>query len=132
MAGADEADIKRQFLEEAQDYLDEIETVVLALAGGLGIDRLDAALRSAHSIKGGAAMMGFEVLGQLAHRYEDYFKVLRYRYPNLGLDADLENLLLRGLDHMRQVIALDRQGTPIPPDWIAAHAEQPLLRSTIA
>jgi len=35
---------------------------------------MDAVLRAAHSIKGGAAMMGFQTLSHLAHRFEDFSK----------------------------------------------------------
>ncbi|PSO90068.1 MAG: hypothetical protein BRC43_03305 [Cyanobacteria bacterium QS_3_48_167] len=34
-------------------------------------------MRAAHSIKGGAVMMGFQTLTHLAHRLEDSFKVLK-------------------------------------------------------
>jgi len=36
---------------------------------------MDAVLRAAHSIKGGAAMMGFQTLSHLAHRFEDFFSI---------------------------------------------------------
>jgi len=37
-------------------------------------NQMDAVLRAAHSIKGGAAMMGFQTLSHLAHRFEDFSK----------------------------------------------------------
>jgi chemosensory pili system protein ChpA (sensor histidine kinase/response regulator) len=55
-------------------------------------------LRAAHSIKGGAAMMGFETLSELAHRLEDLFKVLKKQKPST--DDELESLLLDAIDHL--------------------------------
>jgi len=52
-------------------------------------------LRAAHSIKGGAAMMGFQTLSHLAHRFEDFFKVLK---PRNLYRAEIESLLLAGVD----------------------------------
>ncbi|HEY9806464.1 MAG TPA: Hpt domain-containing protein, partial [Candidatus Obscuribacterales bacterium] len=60
MAQDREKEIRLQFLEEAQEYLNKIESTLLGTATH-PIDRaqMDAALRAAHSIKGGAAMMQF-------------------------------------------------------------------------
>src|SRR5690242_11743570 len=72
-----EREIQLQFLEEAQEYLDTIESVLLGLAGShIDGQQMDAVLRAAHSVKGGAGMMGYQTLSQLAHRLEDSFKVM--------------------------------------------------------
>ena len=73
-----ELEIRLQFLEEATEYLNTIESGILGLATTqVNNQRMDAVLRAAHSIKGGAAMMGFQTLSQIAHRLEDFFKVLK-------------------------------------------------------
>lgn len=112
-----EHQIRLQFLEEAQEYLNSIESKLLGL-GTNKVDRhqMDAALRAAHSIKGGAAMMGFEVLSYLAHRLEDSFKVIRAgKYGDT--DGELERLLLSGVDRLGQVINLNRQGAIVDQTW---------------
>ena len=49
-----ELEIRRQFLDEAQDYLDNLENSLLGLAGGaMNVQAVNSAMRSAHSIKGG-------------------------------------------------------------------------------
>ena len=115
-----ELEIKLQFLEEAQDYLDTIESVLL---GGdrnhIDGTRMDAVLRAAHSVKGGAGMMGFGTLSQLAHRLEDSFKVLKAQRNSLNIDAELESLLLTAVDRLRQVLTLNRQGTDVDEQWLA-------------
>lgn len=114
-----EHDIRLQFLEEAEEYLNEIESGLLGMSTQ-GLDRsiLDGLLRAAHSIKGGGGMMGFTALSHLAHRLEDCFKVLKVRPPELG-DADLESLLLDGVDHLRDAARHYRQGVDIAQDWLS-------------
>jgi two-component system, chemotaxis family, sensor histidine kinase and response regulator PixL len=118
-----EHDIRLQFLEEAEEYLNEIESGLLGMSTqGLDRSTLDGLLRAAHSIKGGGGMMGFTALSQLAHRIEDCFKVLKVRPPDLG-DADLESLLLNGVDHIRDAAHYYRQGLNIDQNWLSAIVE---------
>lgn len=115
--------VRLQFLEEAEDYLQVIETGLLELGDipeSERRSRVDGILRAAHSIKGGAAMMGFQNLSQLAHRMEDFFKVLRSGRP---VDAFVQQELLRAVDQLQQVITLNRQGTEPKPSWLSTQAE---------
>jgi chemosensory pili system protein ChpA (sensor histidine kinase/response regulator) len=114
-----EREIQLQFLEEALEYLDTIESVLLGLAGShIDSQQMDAVLRAAHSVKGGAGMMGFQTLSQLAHRLEDSFKVMKQERNSLEVDAELESLLLAGVDRLRQVLLANRQGTDVNPEWL--------------
>src|SRR4028118_815004 len=115
-----EREIQIQFLEEAQEYLDTIESVLLGLASShIDGHQMDAVLRAAHSVKGGAGMMGFQTLSQLAHRLEDSFKVLKAQRNSLVVDESLESLLLAGMDRLRQVLDCNRQGTDVDEQWLA-------------
>ncbi|MCA1993384.1 MAG: Hpt domain-containing protein, partial [Coleofasciculus sp. S288] len=115
-----EREIQLQFLEEAIEYLDTIESVLLGLAGShIDGQQMDAVLRAAHSVKGGAGMMGFQTLSQLAHRLEDSFKVMKAQRNSLEIDGSLESLLLGGVDRLRQVLTLNRQGTDVDAQWLA-------------
>ncbi|MBW4582899.1 MAG: response regulator [Tildeniella nuda ZEHNDER 1965/U140] len=117
-----ELEIRRQFLDEAQDYLDLLETSVLGLSSSrVDIQQINAALRAAHSIKGGAGMMGFMALSDLAHRLEDSFKVLKIQ-KSIEIDLDLERLLLSAIDCLRHVVSCDRQHRPVEADWLTAQA----------
>ncbi len=105
-----ELEVRLQFLEEAQEYLDTLEAVVLGLSvTGVDSKKMDGALRAAHSIKGGAALMRFHLLSHTAHRLEDCFKILQARRPEV--EEELENLLLNALDSIRQIIEMSREGT---------------------
>jgi two-component system, chemotaxis family, sensor histidine kinase and response regulator PixL len=119
-----EQEIRRQFLDEAQEYLEALDTAVMGLAGGrIDIQRVNAALRAAHSIKGGAGMMGYPVLSDLAHRLEDSFKVLKTQTQSLDVDAHLENLLLDGVNCLRTVIQQHQHDQPIDPNWLEWQVE---------
>lgn len=115
-----EREIQLQFLEEAQEYLDTIESVLLGLTGNhIDGQKMDAVLRAAHSVKGGAGMMGFQGLSQLAHRLEDSFKVLKAQRNSIDVDGELESLLLAGVDRLRQVLDRNRRGTDVDEQWLA-------------
>ncbi|WP_298976257.1 hybrid sensor histidine kinase/response regulator [uncultured Thermosynechococcus sp.] len=117
---AEEA-IRLQFLEEAQDYLQTIEAGILQLSHQPAV--MDSVLRAAHSIKGGAAMMGFMSLSELAHRLEDFFKVLKARPCE---DGEVQHLLLRAVDQLQVMITLNRQGVEPNEGWWRTQVE-PLL-----
>ena len=114
-----ELEIQLQFLEEAEEYLDTIESTLLGLASkSIDAQEMDAVLRAAHSVKGGAGMMGYTTLSQLAHRMEDSFKVLKIQKKSISFDAQLESLLLAAVDRLRQVLVLNRQRTDVDEDWL--------------
>jgi len=114
-----EREIQLQFLEEAQEYLDTIESVLLGLAGShIDGQQMDAVLRAAHSVKGGAGMMGYQTLSQLAHRLEDSFKVMKAQRNSLEVDSSLESLLLSAVDRLRHVLTLNRQGVDVDEQWV--------------
>jgi two-component system, chemotaxis family, sensor histidine kinase and response regulator PixL len=117
MAQYTEQDVQLQFLEEAQEYFTQIESGFLGLSTrGIDAQSFNAVLRAAHSIKGGAAMMGFLQLSHLAHRFEDFCKVLRA--GKTETDADLERLLLDGVDCMRHVATFNRQSATVEESWL--------------
>ena len=71
-----EWEVRLLFLDEVKDFLADIETELLGLSDrGLQRSATNKILRATHSMKGGAAMMGFNVLGDLAHCLEDFFKI---------------------------------------------------------
>ncbi len=124
---AQEQQVRLQFLEEAQDYVDQIETGLLGVGNGdIKGKQFDAVLRAAHSIKGGAAMMRFSTLAKIGHRLEDSLKVLRHGQKPEAINGQLEKDLLLVVDRLRRVMDYNRQGQDIPPDWLAT-AVDPIL-----
>lgn len=104
-----ELEIKRQFLDEAQEYIETLASSFIDLAQGFSGEVVNEALRAAHSIKGGAGLMGFKPLSGLAHRLEDGLKVLKTNRHRVVVDARLEQLLLQAIDCMGQVTEQNRQ-----------------------
>ncbi|MFP4102984.1 MAG: Hpt domain-containing protein, partial [Coleofasciculus sp.] len=91
------------FMEEAQDHLNTIEQGLLNLQSTIeDAETLNELFRAAHSVKGGAAMLGLTSIHQTAHRLEDYFKVLQE--APIKVDTQLESLLLRVFDTLSALL----------------------------
>lgn len=91
------------FIEEAQEHLNTIEEGLLNLQITLTEpDRINEMFRAAHSVKGGAAMLGFESIQKTAHRLEDCFKVLQEH--EFESDQQLESLFLSSLDTLKELL----------------------------
>ena len=119
-----EQQIRLNFLDEAEEYFDLIESNLLGLAKAtIDSQKIDLILRAAHSVKGGAAMMGFDILSRVAHRLEDFLKILRVRYSGSTVNVEVETLLLESLDCLRQVGDRNRQGTAIEDSWYSDRPE---------
>jgi chemosensory pili system protein ChpA (sensor histidine kinase/response regulator) len=114
-----EREIKLQFLDEAEAYLETLETTLVGISQR-GLDKADinSALRAAHSIKGGAGLMGYGLLSDLAHRLEDSLKVLKLSRDGLVVDDALATDLLAAVDALRQIIECDRNAAPLDPQWL--------------
>ena len=122
-----EQQIRLNFLDEAEEYFDLMESNLVGLADNpLSADQVDLILRSAHSVKGGAAMMGFEILSRIAHRLEDFLKILRVRYVATEIETEIETLLLASVDVLRDLASLHRQQQQIDESAIACRYE-PIL-----
>jgi two-component system, chemotaxis family, sensor histidine kinase and response regulator PixL len=104
-----EQQIRLNFLDEAEEYFDLMESNLVGLANAeVDPAKIDNVLRSAHSIKGGAGMMSFINLSQVAHRLEDFLKILRVRYAASMIDTAVETLLLQSVDSLRHLGSLNR------------------------
>ncbi|MCU0551010.1 MAG: response regulator [Leptolyngbya sp. Prado105] len=90
------------FIEEAKDHLNTIEQGLLNLKDTLADpEMVNEVFRAAHSVKGGAAMLGLNSIQKTAHRLEDYFKVLK-ETPTIQPDQKLESLLLKVFDTLKE------------------------------
>ncbi|NEO97139.1 MAG: response regulator [Symploca sp. SIO2E9] len=124
MSQDEERQVQLNFLDEADEYLHTIESVLVELSStDTDPQKMDAALRAAHTIKGIGSMIGCAPLSNFAHRLEDYFKILKSRKDSIQVDVELETLLLQGVDRMRQVSLLHRQDKVVEQQWLATHAD---------
>jgi HPt (histidine-containing phosphotransfer) domain-containing protein len=91
------------FIEEARDHLNTIEQGLLNLHSTLNDpEMINEVFRAAHSIKGGAAMLGLNSIQHTSHRLEDCFKILK-EHP-VQIDQKLESLFLGVSDTLKALL----------------------------
>jgi chemotaxis protein histidine kinase CheA len=91
------------FIEEAKEHLQTLEQGILQLAtSAQDTEMVNEMFRAAHSVKGGAAMLGYSSIQKTAHRLEDSFKILKEN--NIPVDQKLEALFLGGYDCLQDLI----------------------------
>ncbi len=96
--------IMRLFIEEAKDHLDTLENGLVDLKSTMkDPESVQEMFRAAHSVKGGAAMLGLDSIKTTAHRLEDCFKVLKDG-PVKQVDQTAESLFLKGVDTLKDLL----------------------------
>jgi len=105
--GINRSDIVDFFLVEASEHLQVLNDGLLSLEeNNDDLSVIDEIFRSAHTIKGSAAMLGFHVVSKLAHKMEDLLGQIRGR--EIELSESIIDLLLQTVD------TLDMQVENIP------------------
>ena len=94
-----------------------IDTLLALESGVADADAINSVFRDAHTIKGGAAMVGLETVRDLAHVLED---VLAQARATGEFPKQLAEPLLRGADALRRHLAGDDAPTPGLLDDLAA------------
>lgn len=91
------------FIEEAGEHLDEIESLLLRLGDNPeDLEVLNDIFRPVHNIKGGAQITGLDRVSRLSHRLEDLLDVLRQgKKPS---DAGIVDLLIATRDRIVQLL----------------------------
>ncbi len=102
--------IMTYFIEEAKEHLDTLEKGLLDLDKTMqDPETLQELFRAAHSVKGGAAMLGFSSIQKTSHRLEDAFKILKEN--PIEANQKLETLFLKGFNTLREL--LERLASPL-------------------
>ncbi|GAC1533021.1 MAG: hybrid sensor histidine kinase/response regulator [Acidimicrobiales bacterium] len=91
------------FADEASGRLVSLATGLLRLESGLDPALVDELFREAHTIKGGAAVVGLPGVGAVAHVMEDLLQGLRAGVR--PATSELVDTLLEGVDGLRAIIA---------------------------
>jgi len=100
-----EGDFQRLFATEAEGRLDTLVDELLELEkGGANPDLVASLFREAHTIKGGAAVVGMAHVARVAHALEDLLEEVRR--DRRGVDAALIDAVLAGVDAIRTLIPL--------------------------
>jgi chemotaxis protein histidine kinase CheA len=91
------------FIEEAKEHLHTLEQGILQLPSAVkDTEMVNEMFRAAHSVKGGAAMLGYTSIQKTAHRLEDSFKFLKEN--SIPVDQKLESLFLAGYDFLQDLV----------------------------
>jgi chemosensory pili system protein ChpA (sensor histidine kinase/response regulator) len=116
-----EWEVRLLFLDEVKDFLADIEIEVIGLSDrGLQRSAIDKILRAAHSMKGGAGMMGFMALSELSHRLEDFIKILQVTNQT-AIAPEMESLLLGAIDSMAKTANIHKQRKTPDAEWLAEY-----------
>jgi len=95
------------FKDEASSHLSTLERCVLDIESkGISPELIKEGMRSAHTIKGSARLLGLEEIGKIAHRIEDIFKELDSGKP---LSTEIINEILKGIDSIKKLISGEKK-----------------------
>lgn len=95
--------VEDTYREEASDLIVELESVLLELEEQPEDPALvDSVFRALHTIKGGAAMFGFEPLAEFTHHLENAFESVRS--GEMLVTKALVSLTFQSLDHITQLL----------------------------
>jgi two-component system, chemotaxis family, sensor kinase CheA len=99
----DMSQYRELFISETREHLHSYTTLIMSLETGPGDgEQIDSLFRTAHSIKGMAASMGYGEITELAHKIEDLMDKVRKKL--LAFDAGLADLLLEGGDILEGLV----------------------------
>ncbi|QLG60753.1 chemotaxis protein CheA [Halorarum salinum] len=106
----------RAFVRESEEGITELNNSLLALESDPDdAAAMDAIFRTAHTLKGNAAAMGFSDFSGLAHAMEDLLDEVRD--GDIGISPELMDLLFEGVDHLDAMLGeIDEAGeTSVDP-----------------
>jgi two-component system chemotaxis sensor kinase CheA len=97
------------FISESREHLRAMNELIVSLEKEAGNrEKIDSLFRSAHSIKGMAASMGYGDIAELAHKIEDLMD--KVRKGIMEFESGVADLLLAGADCMEAMILDVEQG----------------------
>ncbi|AQP54583.1 chemotaxis protein CheA [Vagococcus penaei] len=99
----DNSQYRELFFEETDDHLENLNDAILELENyPERTDLVDSIFRSAHTLKGMAATMGYETMTKLTHRMENIFQL--FKDGTLLVTADSISLILDCLDKLSAIV----------------------------
>ena len=129
MAGTfDKSGIIEFFLVEAGEHLQNLNTGLLALEKAPE-DRsvIDELFRAAHTLKGSAAMMGFQGISDVSHKAEDMLGL--FRSGSIPITRETLNFLFDSVDAVK--IMVDGIATQKPEDPVIVESITESFRSIV-
>lgn len=113
------------FLFESGQLLEQLEQRMIEgeKSGFFSPGVIDEMMRAMHTIKGSAAMMGFQHIAALSHSLEDLFIWLKGQTPNAEESSELADIVLEGCDFIKLELYKIKQG-----DVADGEADKPVFR----
>lgn len=98
-----DAELLREFINESQEHLDNIEQGVLVLEDNpADADTLNSIFRAFHTFKGGAGFLNLVPIKELAHQLESLLDMARQH--KLEITSPIIELILQGGDTLKRFI----------------------------
>ncbi|MDP8998449.1 MAG: chemotaxis protein CheA [Pseudomonadota bacterium] len=111
---------QRMFLDECDEHVGVLERTLPAMRDG---DRsaalIDDAFRAAHSIKGGAGMVGFTRIVPFAHRLEAVLDAVRI--AQIATTPGLVSCMLSAVDCLSDLLLAASKDVDLPPGFETPH-----------
>ncbi len=127
---------RKMLVQEARELLSAMETALLEIESeGQTSERINAAFRAAHTIKGSAGLFALDLIVSFTHVMESVLE--RVRNGSVTLDDKLASMLLRCGDYLGQLVdAVDADDITTDPDPVIraeliARLEQVLGNNTL-
>jgi two-component system, chemotaxis family, sensor kinase CheA len=114
----DMSQFHESFFEESFEASDAMEAALLKL--GVGVpdhEGINTIFRGAHSIKGGAAMLGFSELTSFTHTLETLLDALRS--GKMEVTAAILDSLLKSVDVLREMMRAAKTKAPVDAQRVA-------------
>lgn len=106
------------FLAEAHELIVDLEKALLQLESDpANSEAISATFRAMHTLKGSAAMFGFQSVSEITHDIESIYQDIRDGRRNL--DQQVLTITFQTLDHLR--VALQQQ-IHTDPEFVSHHA----------
>ena len=105
------------FFEETDDHLQQLNEHVLQLESHPeDVELLNDIFRSAHTLKGMAATMGYDVMTKLTHKMENIFDL--FKKKTIPVTSDHISLVFRCLDRLSLLVENLREEQELQEDQI--------------
>ncbi len=114
----DQKELIHDYIEDATEFLDEFEGILLQLEQAVGQDpdpaMVSEILGILHTFKGNSGMMGFTAMQKYAHKLEDLFKALQAK--QIKLDLELAEFYMQCTNVLRNALSRLSPENPADPD----------------
>lgn len=98
-----EQELRKTFLDEAEQLLEELEAAIMAFeSGDHSPERVNQLFRIAHNFKGSSRSVGFDALASFAHKLEDVLS--QVKNGKLSPSQTVTSILLESMDVLRNYV----------------------------